>query len=92
MSFAFTFKKPVILSSKLHKYLETQDITKALQESGLTSKDILFSLDQDALGEKLEMLIKSPKLINQLSVFSELVTKERNWNKIGEKYARLLEK
>ena len=86
LSLAYSFSKPVILSSPLEELLLTKDMPETMQEAGITSEDLLFPLTS-TFQEKLSALKKDNAKLRQLTAFSKALGEKRSWNEIGRMYA-----
>lgn len=58
-SLALSYKKPVLLSSKLKSYSESEDFVDALIDSDLSTNDLFFPLTQSSLLTRLHKLQKA---------------------------------
>lgn len=90
LSFVFTYKKPFLLSDRLGGYTLGQDFRESLAESGLSYKDISFSLENKELVERIEFYVNRKKSLEIVADFSKLLFEKRRWSEIGKKYRDLV--
>lgn len=76
-SLALSYKKPILLSDKLKPYSESEDFVDSLVESGLSTQDIFFPLDQNALLTRLYKLQRSANYRKFVS-FSTILAEKRS--------------
>lgn len=85
LSLAFTYGRPVIVSEALQPYLQTDDFSQAMKESGVVEKDLFFSLQEPFA------LKKNATTLARLGNFSTRMRQKRAWDLIGERYANSLQ-
>jgi glycosyltransferase involved in cell wall biosynthesis len=90
LSIAYSFKKPVFVSSKLSSIFKTADLKLIIEKVGIDQKDITFSLDTLSL-EKLLRKMKDDNFLSKVSKISNLIKKERSFQNIGRKYLDTIE-
>jgi len=90
LSLAFTYRKPFLLSEPLGEYFQTNDFSSNIRKSHLSKQDVIFSLNQEDLFNKIEEILKNRKILGKLSEFSSKMYESRKWSVIGKSYAKLL--
>jgi glycosyltransferase involved in cell wall biosynthesis len=88
LSLAFSFQKPVLISSHLSSYFESADWQKASSKSGIHPCDICFDLNRHDLDKKINFVKNNRE---KLTLFAQVISRKRSWNRIGHKYLRVLE-
>lgn len=88
LSLAFSYERPILLSERLENYLLSGDIQNAVSATGLDSKDILFSLNDEGFSKSLEEINSKSE---NLSTFSKYMKRSRDWDTIAKQYIRVLE-
>ncbi|PIQ70431.1 hypothetical protein COS55_01235 [Candidatus Shapirobacteria bacterium CG03_land_8_20_14_0_80_40_19] len=92
LSLAFTYRKPFLISENLKGYCLSNDFSQSLTQTGLSIKDLVFSMSGNGLPNKIENLIKDNNMLEKIQRFSELMYEKRKWPVIGKKYADVLSK
>lgn len=87
LSWALALKKPIIFSSKLLPYAQSKDFQQAMEQSGLSQKDLFFDLEI----KSLTRLLKNLK-IRKLKQFSSVLGAKRSRKKISRQIHALLSK
>ncbi len=87
LSFAFSFKKPILLSEKLNGYFKSIDMQKALENSGLRIADITFN--NNNFNQQIQNLMRKENLEKSVK-FSSSMESKRSWNNIGKLYLKVL--
>ena len=77
-SLALSYGKPVILSSVLSDYAQSEDFSEALQKSHLKKEDIFFKLNAKSLITLIEKAPKSPAYYRNLTKFSRNLAELRS--------------
>ncbi|MBI4100244.1 glycosyltransferase [Candidatus Microgenomates bacterium] len=95
LSWALSFKKPFIMSTRLKRYFESGDFKQALDLSGLNINEICFSLTAASFTEKIEKLTQkgaeSKKVLQTYAEFSAILSEMRSSNKLTQIYLKELE-
>ena len=88
---ALAYDRPFLLSEELEGVLETFDIKEKLAEVGLKPSDLLFSMKDMDLFNKLGRLIENKSLRDLQVSLSESVKNERSWDKIGKQFLNVID-
>ena len=89
LSFAYSLKKPVFVSSSLEAIFQTQDIKQIIAGLSLSKDDLTFDLSEDSLKSILNKL-KDETLISKVIKLSEEITKQRGFKQIGNEYLKII--
>lgn len=81
LSLAYAYEKGLILSKELEPYTLSTDFKQALEESGVSAKDLTFSFEKDDL-KRVVLWAKEHK--EKIRQFSFLMKKKRNKYHIAE--------
>jgi len=87
LSFAFSHKKPVLLSPALSAYFKSEDMRLSAKEAGLPQRQVTFELDTKDVLSKIEY-IKSNN--DKFVAFASHISNYRNWSTIAQKYLQIL--
>lgn len=87
LSFAYSFRKPFIISSALKAYLSSPDFAANLAQSKLKPADVFFTLDHSRFGQKLQ---STQKVLPKLIRFATLMSRSRSQKTISLKYQSLI--
>ncbi len=68
LALAFSYGKPVLISSVLGDYAKTIDFKKALKSSGLKEKDIVFEFKEESLKKSLGYVSKNKSKFQKLAL------------------------
>lgn len=91
LSWAFSFKKPFILSSKLLPYFESQDFQKGLVLSDLKEDRLTFNLSFSSFKNLLVCAISDKMLYSRLTNLSSNIARMRNASSSAKIYLKLLQ-
>lgn len=90
LSLASSFRKPFIVSSQLNPYFKSADFHKALKQTKLDGKDMVFSLSNFELGKKI-LKVMNEKTLQKLAQFSANLSKQRSFEALSVRYIEALE-
>ena len=85
LSIAFSYQKPVLLSSNLKDLFKTRDMKETITECALEISDFLFD-DTADLRKKLMRIETNKTLKNKLITFSKKISKKRSWDTVATMY------
>ena len=85
LSIAFSYQKPVLLSSNLKDLFKTRDMKETISECGLEISDFLFD-DTADLRKKLMRIETNKTLKRKLILFAKKISKKRSWDIIATMY------
>lgn len=89
LSLALSFGKPFLLSGKLNAYCQGQDFLTAFNETGLRESNILFSLTETSLANKIIELKKQPVVLAQMARLSKNLAKKRSFARLSQHFIEL---
>ena len=85
LSWALSYKKPVLFSKALVEYKKSDDFKEAMQKSGITDKEIFFDFSADSLSD----LLKTYNL-KKLSGFSKYLAQFRSKQNVAKTLTELI--
>jgi glycosyltransferase involved in cell wall biosynthesis len=85
LSIAFSYQKPVLLSSNLKDLFKTRDMKETTTECELEISDFLFD-DTADLRKKLMRIETNKTLKKKLITFAKHISKKRAWDLIANSY------
>ncbi|OIP57804.1 MAG: hypothetical protein COX79_03740 [Candidatus Levybacteria bacterium CG_4_10_14_0_2_um_filter_36_16] len=88
LSLAFSFGKPLLMSSAFKDYFLSSDFSLALNENGLCEDDILFTMGEKNLFNIVKNIDK--RKLAKLASFSINVAKKRSFTVLGKGYYDLI--
>lgn len=83
LSFALTYKKPFILSNNFKDIKKDKIFSDLMSKAGLKESDIFFDLTKKEVVLSIKNILETKKII-KLKKFSELLSQQYSWNKIGK--------
>ncbi len=89
-SFILSNNKPFILSQSLEGYTASDDFSENMKANGLTEDQIFFEMKMRPFAQILNTHYNNPRLSQQVGAFSKDLSEERGWQKVGDKYSKLI--
>lgn len=90
LSLAFSYHTPFLISEKIALSLDTFDFKQSLEQFSISPRQVTFKLNSKDFLNKLELLGKNPKLLNQISLVSRDMSQKRDWAEIGKMYKEIV--
>lgn len=88
LSLAFTFGKPVLLSTNLSRYMMSKDFSKAMRENHIKASELFFDNSPIRFKKILKNVTKNNE---KFEAFSKYMSNIRSWENIGKQYIASLE-
>ncbi len=89
-SFALSFRKPVLLSTKLYNYSESEDFAQAMNSAHLRKKDMFFPFNQRTFNTLIAHLRQNEQEQSKLESFSEDLSAQRSTHSVVKKLEHIL--
>ncbi len=89
-SHALSYKKPLLLSEHLKKYVASPDIKTAMKDSGTTDSDLIFTYTKKDLLRAVTGLSKNPQTYAKMTKFSALLGKSRSMENVSQRLNTIL--
>lgn len=85
LSLAFSFQKPFLISDRLSKIFETQDLKEALKKAGLSEDKLTFTLNGEVI-RKIREIMQNSSLQKKIKKITKTLSQVRSWVRIGSLY------
>lgn len=85
LSLAFSFQKPFLISDRLSKIFETQDLKEALKKAKLNKEKLTFELDE-GVTRKIREIMQNHSLQKKIKGVTKALSQIRSWVRIGSLY------
>ncbi|MBN1617919.1 glycosyltransferase [Candidatus Dojkabacteria bacterium] len=91
LSLAIAYEKPFVISKILEPYTLTYDLNRALQDGGLTTRDITVDFDNPDSVLNIIDILKNKDQLAKIKQVAHEVKLQRCWSVLGDRYKEVIQ-